>query len=134
MWIYLNDAFVSVVEYQPAHWTHTDELLIRARVKGDIESALAELRVSDLVIEETSNFDYKYRTIISKATFAAVMTHQILGINYPNFKSSIPNSDPERYRAYTGVWQASIDGMDPDNSFASGFVSHHDSEECFFDD
>lgn len=79
MWIFLNNAFVSVVRGRGK------ELLIRARRSGDISRALG------MKIQETESFhtDYRYRTSISRSLFAAAMKRHIENIDYANFKDSI---------------------------------------------
>ena len=50
MWIQLNNAFLSIVENRKK----TTELLVRARVRGDIEKVFPEADVF-----EDNNADYK---------------------------------------------------------------------------
>ena len=61
MWIQFNNAFLSIVENRE----NRVELLVRARVKGDIEKVFPEADVF-----EDNNADYKYRAFISKAIVA----------------------------------------------------------------
>ena len=61
MWIQFNNVFLSIVENREK----TKELLVRARVKGDIEKVFPEADVF-----EHNNADYKYRAFISKAVVA----------------------------------------------------------------
>ena len=54
MWIIMNDAFLSVVQ----NIYDEDELLVRARVEGDIERVFSN---AEVFADEGS--DYKYRSI-----------------------------------------------------------------------
>ena len=76
MWIQFNNAFLSIVENRD----NKLELLVRARVKGDIEKIFPEADVF-----EDDSADYKYRAFISKAKVAARMMLKMTEINYDNF-------------------------------------------------
>ena len=80
MWIQFNNAFLSIVENRE----NTTELLVRARVKGDIEKVFPEADVF-----EDNNADYKYRAFISKAIVAEKIMLKVTEINYDNFKNSV---------------------------------------------
>ena len=79
MWIALNNSFLSIVENR----NNVSELLVRARVKGDIE------RVSDAETYEDLNADYRYRALIKRDLVAKALAFQVSEINYDNFKNSI---------------------------------------------
>ena len=93
MWIQFNNAFLSIVENRD----NKSELLVRARVKGDIEKIFP-----DADVFEDENADYKYRALISKAKVAAKMMFKMTDINYDNFKNSVKES--ERKNIYSKVW------------------------------
>ena len=95
MWIQFNNAFLSIVENRD----NKLELLVRARVKGDIEKIFPEADVF-----EDDNADYKYRAFIERSIVAEKLKELSLEINYDNFKSSIQFSDNERQNAYLNVW------------------------------
>ncbi len=97
MWIFLNDAMFSVVQ----HRKFTDSLLVRARIKGDIERVFPDANV-----EHTPYADYAYRSIIGKKEFADKVHCLITDICYDNFKNSIPDGHDVRHNAYMGVWSA----------------------------
>ena len=80
MWIQFNNAFLSIVENRD----NKLELLVRARIKGDIEKIFPEADVF-----EDDSADYKYRAFISKAKVAARMMLKMTEINYDNFKNSV---------------------------------------------
>ena len=79
MWIQFNNAFLSIVENRD----NKLELLVRARVKGDIEKIFP-----DADVFQDDSADYKYRVFISKAKVAAKMMFKIKDIKYDNFKNS----------------------------------------------
>ena len=93
MWIQFNNAFLSIVENRD----NKLELLVRARIKGDIEEIFPE---ADVFEDESA--DYKYRTFISKAKVAARMMLKMTEINYDNFKNSVKEDD--RKSSYNNVW------------------------------
>ena len=93
MWIQFNNAFLSIVENRD----NKLELLVRARVKGDIEKIFP-----DADVFENNSADYKYGAVISKARVAAKMMFKMTDINYNNFKNSI--IEIERKNAYNNVW------------------------------
>ena len=93
MWIQLNNAFLSIVENRKKN----TELLVRARVKGDIERVFPEADVF-----EDNNADYKYRAFISKAEVAERMMLKVTEINYDNFKNSV--KEIERKKVYGNIW------------------------------
>ena len=93
MWIQFNNAFLSIVENREK----TIELLVRARVKGDIEKVFPEADVF-----EDNNADYKYRAFISKAMVAEKIMLKVTEINYDNFKNSV--KEIERKKVYGNIW------------------------------
>ena len=95
MWIIMNDAFLSVVQ----NIYDEDELLVRARVEGDIERVFQD---AEVFADEGS--DYKYRSYLNKREVAKVIEWNVLDIDYGNFKHSVPKSDKKRRSAYDRVW------------------------------
>ena len=93
MWIQFNNAFLSIVENREK----TIELLVRARVKGDIEKVFPEADVF-----EDNNADYKYRAFISKAIVAEKIMLKVTEINYDNFKNSV--KEIEKKKVYSNIW------------------------------
>ena len=92
MWIFLNDAFLSIV----ADRNH-DQLLVRARLKGDIERTFPGAEVAEDV-----GTDYRFRTWLDRKTVADVLHSKVETINYPNFKGSV--REDARHTTYMGVW------------------------------
>ena len=95
MWIIMNDAFLSVVQ----NIYDEDELLVRARVEGDIERVFSNAKVF-----EDEGSDYKYRSYLNKREVAKVIEWNVLDIDYGNFKNSVPSSDSKRRKVYDRVW------------------------------
>ena len=97
MWIVLNKSFLSIVKNR----NNDSELLVRARVKGDIEKVFENADVF-----EDMNADYRYRSYITREVVSRVIYNELLKIDYDNFKSSVPKNEPQRAHAYMNVWSA----------------------------
>ena len=80
MWIILNKSFLSIVENR----NNNKELLVRSRVKGDIEKVFPNSNVF-----EDNNADYKYRSYLDREEVAYNISQELLNINYDNFKKSV---------------------------------------------
>jgi hypothetical protein len=93
MWIFLNNAFLSIV----AHRTKPDTLLVRARVRGDIERVFPRAKVS-----RTPDADYLYRAEVARVEVSVAISSAAAGIAYPNFKGSV--QDRDRLATYHDVW------------------------------
>jgi hypothetical protein len=95
MWIFLNDAFVSIV----AHRTKPDTLLVRARFEGDLQRLFPAHADK---VHCTPAADYLFRVEVPRGDVADVLALAALSLDYPNFKGSVP----ERWRhdEYLGVW------------------------------
>ena len=97
MWIVLNNSFLSIVKNR----NNDDELLVRARVKGDIEKIFSN---ADVFTDD--NADYKYRSYINRKIVASTISQNLLNIDYDNFKNSVSKNDVMRSNAYMSVWSA----------------------------
>ena len=96
MWVFLSQSFLSiVVDKQSAQ----DNLLVRARRKGDIERVFPGAKVST-----TPSHDYRFRASISRQQVAAAIADEVSRIGYSNFKDSVPKGQHERHNAYLRVW------------------------------
>jgi hypothetical protein len=93
MWIFLNNAFLSIVE--PPRGGST--LLVRARSAGDITNVFPQAKVT-----KTSKRDYRYRASIDRTRVAIALTKAVMDIDYNNFKDSVVDDD--RHDAYLRVW------------------------------
>lgn len=95
MWVVLNNAMLSIVE----DLDNKDRLLVRARIRGDIEQVFEEAQVS-----HTPFFDYPFRASIHRAEVDLAISDAIRGIDYGNFKDSV--SSDARHDFYFGIWEA----------------------------
>ena len=67
----LNNSFLSIVDNR----NNKDELLVRARIKGDIENIF-----NDVETFEDETADYKYRAFISRDIVEKVIALQVASI------------------------------------------------------
>lgn len=98
MWVFLNDAFVSIV------WTdrcRDDQLLVRARRQKDIPRALRDPGIKP---ERTPGSDYLFRAVVPRALVVSAMAANVHEIGYGNFKDSI--KDDALHTAAMQVWTA----------------------------
>lgn len=97
MWVFLNNAFFSIVQDRK----DPEVVVIRARIKGDLEKAFG---VSPESVKETDDSDYRFRIFATKADVAHAMHQHVLNIDYTNFKDSIHPKDKNRKKHYSEVW------------------------------
>lgn len=95
MWVFLRDSFLSIVADQGS----SNMLLVRARIKGDIERCFPRAGVLEVVPS-----DYRYRAFIERKEVATVLAEAVASISYPNFKAAV--TDGRRHSAYLDVWSA----------------------------
>lgn len=108
MWLMLSDCFLSIVAKDCA----PDELLVRARRRGDIQKIFPGVRV-----HVNHNADYLYRAKVKRAAVEKAMVGEIRHINYPNFKDSVTEDD--LHRAYLRVWTDMAE-LQPRKPFMAG--------------
>lgn len=103
MWIFMNDAMLSIVQLDArvTNQRRKKNLMVRARLKGDIERVFPHATVS-----RTLDRDYAYRAIVPRETVAEAICEQVMGIDYGNFKDSVGKQDHLRHHAYLQVWTA----------------------------
>lgn len=101
MWIFTNSAFVSAVR----HRDQPSMLMIRARLRGDLERFFGD-SITDDAITETPRADYRFRCVVADQTFSAALLRASDAIDYPNFKGSIASDDDFRHDSYMDVWSA----------------------------
>lgn len=105
MWIFLNDAMLSVVVPSkrdlPKHLLNADVLSVRARRKGDIERVFPGAKVIRL-----EGRDYDFRAYLDREDVADAMQRSVREITYTNFKNSV--RDDARHDAYMDVWSAML--------------------------
>ena len=90
MWLFTSNSFVSVVADRDD--TQSSRLLVRARIKGDIDQLFPDAEVM-----ETPLADYRYRAWIDRQAVSNAFTKQVEGLTYTNFKNSV--KDKERSKA-----------------------------------
>lgn len=95
MWLYANNAFLSIVEWRDDE----NYLLVRARFPTDINAVFPNAQV-----HETPSADYRYRAVIERDEVAEAMARQAYACTYDNFKNSIPHSDRDRHDTYLACW------------------------------
>lgn len=99
MWIFLNNAFFSIVEPENGS---TDHLLVRARFAEDIGRIFPESEIS-----YTPKRDYAYRAIIERNKVENKIAECIRNIDYTNFKNS--TYEDWRHDVYSDVWSIMYD-------------------------
>jgi hypothetical protein len=97
MWIFLSDAFLSIVADRAD--PTGPRLLVRARRDGDIERVFPEAEPF-----RVANADYAFRAWLPRQRVVDVMQQQVEAISYPNFKSSI--GDRAYHDAAMAAWSA----------------------------
>jgi hypothetical protein len=122
MWVFLNNSFLSIV----ADKNGTFDLIVRARVKGDIERVFPGVKVT-----RTPNRDYLFRAFVDRETVANAISEAVLDISYDNFKDSV--KETRRKQHYSRVWweMSNIQSnnrrqhVKKTNLFQDRSVSHH---------
>ena len=98
MWIFADTSFVSIV--RPKNGKGREDLLVvRGRVKGDIEALFPKAKV-----QVTPARDYLYRALVSRKVVADVLAKRIMDIDYDNYKDAIKDKARDRHDAYLSVW------------------------------
>lgn len=100
MWVCLNNAFFSIVD----DGCGPEEILVRARRKGDIEKIFPEGAGQ---VKRTQGRDYLYRAYLNRDYVADVIAECVLSIGYSNFKGSVRDNDLSR--AYGRFWDLHAD-------------------------
>ena len=100
MWLFTSNSFVSVVADRDD--TQSPRLLVRARIKGDIDQLFPNAEVM-----ETPLADYRYRAWVDRQAVSNAFKKQVEGLTYTNFKNSV--KDKERLKPLMHVWQAMFD-------------------------
>lgn len=94
MWIITNKSFMSIVQ----NIQDPEQFVVRARIKGDLEEFFGD----SIIVIETDDSDYRFRTFVSRDEFKNKIIENINSIDYSNFKNSV--KDKERYGWYTQIW------------------------------
>lgn len=111
MWLFTKHGFYSVV----AHRDEPDMVLVRARIKSDLEALVAVARSLDinepLDIKETPRADYAYRIFMPRRVWNVLAAHLTAAIDYPNFKAAV-HGDGVRDNAYMSIWRVMVNLQD----------------------
>ena len=101
MWLISSIGFFSVVRD-----THTDgHVLVRARVREDIQALAQRLGERAPKIVHTPERDYAFRISVPAATWVSLAGELAGEIDYPNFKDHVAAEQGyERARTYGHVW------------------------------
>lgn len=102
MWIFTPTAMVSIV----AHRTKPGCLLVRARLRGDLERLFP-----GCTVQRTPGADYRFRACLPRATVAGVIASAFASMTYDNVKNAIPHGAPVhdlRHRFMSEVWRAGM--------------------------
>lgn len=99
MWIATEHGFYSAVENRDNKKT----VLVRARVKNDLEHLVAALRLKNPVLS-TPNADYPFRVVVNKKDWGRFLADAGNAIDYPNFKTRVGQHDRHRADVYHDVW------------------------------
>lgn len=95
MWIFLNDAFYSIVQDKD----DSSRMMVRARLPGDLERYFPDHKVLEL-----DDADYRFRVFAAREEVADLVFHAVHAIDYPDFKSSINREEWIRKGSYSRVW------------------------------
>jgi len=98
MWLMLNNCFLSIVSKD----CRRDELMVRARRRGDIKKVFTAARV----VHTPYPADYRYRAVVKRTEVAKAIAAQVDLIDYGNFKDSV--RDDRLHNAYMRVWGAML--------------------------
>ena len=103
MWLFLNDAFLSIVHKD----CQEGSLLVRARRPGDIEKVFGRRTK----VTRATDADYLYRAVIERDEVTRAIQREVLRIDYGNFKDSI--NDFALHEAAARVWGAMASLQNP---------------------
>ncbi|WP_019024064.1 MULTISPECIES: hypothetical protein [unclassified Thioalkalivibrio] len=112
MWVFLPDCAVSIV----AHRDHEDSLLVRARLRGDLERFLAGCEEAGGVTE-TPDADYRFRAVVQRSVVGAILSDQAAGMEYDNFKNQVRPDEDLRHSWYYRAWQSGLNCQESERRF-----------------
>lgn len=100
MWVFLSNAFLSIVSPQAGRGVDPRKfLIVRARIGGDIQRAFPGYRVVT-----GKGTDYRFRAVVPRDVVAKRLADEALSLTYTNFKDS--TKEKFRHDAYMNVWLA----------------------------
>ena len=97
MWVFTKTGFVSIVE----HRDDPGRLLVRARTARHLRKLFP-----NHAVEKTPDADYPARVYVSRDELLQWLLKQGQGIDYTNFKSSIPFEELSYSLVCHNVWAA----------------------------
>lgn len=92
MWIFLSNAFMSIVEDRQVR----GNLLVRARYPNHIKNVFPKAKVS-----KSLDRDYAFRTSLPRETVSQVIADRVMSIDYSNFKDTVKG---EYHNNCSHVW------------------------------
>lgn len=105
MWIATPTGFLSIVKNESST-SPGDALLVRARVRADLQAFADIVDGVKPVITATPKADYPYRLTTSNRRLGEYLDSAAARITYPNFKDEIAKADILRARVYNEAWAA----------------------------
>lgn len=107
MWLLTEFGFFSIVS--PHEPEKRDQLLVRARQRGDLEAFAVRLTESGELdappaVIETPDRDYRFRLYAPKAMVTDVIATAVDDIDYTNFKARVADDNAPRAKLYEKVW------------------------------
>jgi len=103
MWLYFDDAFVSVV----THREDANVVLVRSRWKAHINKLFPKA-----VVKYLPKADYPYRAEILKKDFSAMLARKTEEMLYTNFKYALKEKSPDLYEAALLVYEDTLWGRE----------------------
>lgn len=98
MWIFLNTGFISVVQDR----NNSERVIVRSRRPEVLVRLFPKEKI--LINREA---DYRYRVFVRRAQLGAAVCREIIGIDYPNFKDSV--RDSEARGLYHAIWELGLE-------------------------
>jgi flavin-dependent dehydrogenase len=112
MWVLTNVGYVCAVVHkddvkgkrvkQAKATRARDRIMVRARARHHLEALFPD---ADII--EWADADFRFRVIVSRASFKKWLARQAEAMNYESFKHS--TADAELYRQYVRWWQIGLD-------------------------
>lgn len=101
MWLTTTQGFYSAV----AHRDRPGWILVRCRVKADLERLGDQIPGLGKRIFRDLRADYPYRVEVTTAEWARAVSLLALDVDYPNFKNAVKEEQGSRRAwVYHGVW------------------------------
>lgn len=132
MWVFLKDAFLTVVENQSKD-APPNTVIVRARVKSDMETFIKRYvppslgKTLEIVFHQ--NYDYPYRVIMTKMDYGQALAQAAQDIDYRKYKDSArEHLGDSRFSLYSRIWSLLI-GMEEDKNRISHYFNRHRADE-----